>query len=89
MQPTHNAGMRKLVVERTRRGRSRPEKTCTCRAVRYPHRVGTVPGCYGDLVCYHGMPMYGHPDWDERCPDCDREAAADIAFDCWRDARLI
>ena len=75
------------VCERIRRGRRKPERTCTCAAVPWPHRVGTVLGCYGDLVCYHGLPMTGHPDYDGPCPACDREEYADSLFDLWRDGR--
>ena len=76
-----------LVVERTRQGRRRPERTCTCDAVFWPHRADTVPGCYGGLICYHGLPMTGHPDYDGPCSACDREEYADILFDRWRDER--
>jgi hypothetical protein len=76
-----------FVRERTRQGRCQPERTCTGAAVPWPHRVGTVLGCYGDLVCYHGLPMTGHPDYDGPCLACDREEAGDIAFDRWRDER--
>jgi hypothetical protein len=75
------------VRERTRQGRCQPERTCTCDAVRYPHRLGSVTGCYGGLICYHGQPMHGHPDFAGRCPQCDREEYADILFDRWRDER--
>jgi len=74
-----------LVVERHRPGRRRAERTCYCSAARYPHRVGTVPDCCGDLICAHGLPMYGHPGYEERCPECDWEEAGDIAFDWWHD----
>ena len=74
-----------LVTERHRWGRRRPERTCTCVAVPFPHRVGSVKGCYGDLICSHGWPMYGHPDYEERCPECDREAYGDLLFDLWHD----
>lgn len=76
------------VIERRRHGRRLPELTCHCDAVGYPHRVGTVPDCIGDLTCPHGEPMPGHPDYDGRCPECDREEYADILFDTWRDDRL-
>ena len=76
-----------LVRERTRQGRRQPERTCTCDAVPWPHRVDTVPGCYGGLICYHGQPLHGHPDFAGRCPQCDREEYADIRFDRWRDER--
>ena len=77
-----------FVIERSRKGRRKPELTCRCDALPFPHRAGSDPDCIGLLYCHHGLPMYGHPDWDGRCPDCDREAWADIAFDTWRDARL-
>ena len=32
--------------------------------------------------------MPGHPDYDGRCPECDREEYADILSDTWRDDRL-
>lgn len=76
------------VIERRRHGRRRPERTCCCGAVGYPHRVGSIPGCIGDLTCAHGAPMPGHPDYDGRCPECDREEYADILSDTWRDDRL-
>jgi hypothetical protein len=79
----HYRGAR--VVARTRPGRRQPERTCACAAAPYPHRLNSVKGCSGDLVCYHGLPMYGHPAYDGRCPDCDREAYADQQFDVWRD----
>lgn len=75
----------KLVIERARPGRRRPERTCRCDAAPYPHRLGSVKGCYGDLVCDHGWPLYGHPDYDGRCPACDREEYADRLFDLWHD----
>ena len=68
-------------------GRRETEHTCRCAAVRYPHRLGSVTGCYGDLICYHGLPMTGHPDYANRCAECDREEAGDIACDRWRDER--
>lgn len=74
-----------LVVERTRQGRRKAERTCTCDAVPYPHRLNSVKGCYGALVCYHGLPMYGHPDYDGHCPDCDSEEYGDLLFDLWHD----
>ena len=74
-----------LVRERTRQGRRKPERTCTCAAVPWPHRADTVPGCYGDLLCYHGLPMTGHPDYADRCAECDREEAGDELFDRWHD----
>ena len=77
-----------FVVERTRTGRQKPERTCTCDAVPWPHRVSTVLGCYGALICYHGLPMTGHPDYADRCAECDRAEAGDIACDRWRDERM-
>jgi hypothetical protein len=76
-----------LVVERIRQSRRKPECTCRCDVAPFPHRLGSVRGCYGDLICPHGLPMAGHPDHAARCPECDREAYADIAFDRWRDER--
>lgn len=74
-----------LVSQHQRPGRKQPERTCRCDAVAFPHRVGSVAGCYGDLICHHGRPMYGHPDYDGRCPDCTREEYGDLLFDQWRD----
>ncbi len=74
-----------LVIERRRQGRRRPERTCTCDAVAFPHRLGSVKGCYGDLICSHGWPTHGHPDFDEACPECAWEAYSDLLFDQWHD----
>lgn len=74
-----------LVIERQRPGRRQPERTCRCDAVPYPHRVGSVKGCFGDLICCHGQPMYGHPDYEECCPDCTRDEYGDMLFDLWHD----
>ena len=76
------------VVRRTRKGRRKPELTCRCDALSFPHRAGSDPQCIGLLYCEHGLPLYGHPDYEGRCPECDRWEAADIAFDRWRDDRL-
>ncbi len=81
-------GPNKLVVERIRAGRRQVESTCYCSAARYPHRLGAVKGCHGDLVCFHGLPMPGHPDYDERCEQCAEEEYEDMKFDSWRDERL-
>mgnify|MGYP000956515361 CR=1 FL=1 len=72
-----------LVVERTRPGRRSTELTCLCSALAFPHRLGSTPGCYGDLFCAHGSPMEGHPDYDGRCPICAREEYDDVRFHCW------
>ena len=74
-----------LVIERRRSGRRRPERTCTCDIVVYPHRAGSIPGCHGELKCAHGLPLYGHPDHDGRCSECDRDAWADAAYHAWKD----
>ena len=73
-----------LVTVRHRIGRRRPEHTCRCDAVPWPHRLGSVKGCYGDAYCAHGLPTPEHPDYEGRCPDCDREAYGDMLFDSWR-----
>jgi hypothetical protein len=73
-----------LVKRSHRQGRS-PERTCYCDAVTFPHRLDSVPGCYGGLVCHHGLPMAGHPDYEWRCTQCDREEYDDIVFDRWHD----
>jgi hypothetical protein len=59
-----------LVYERHRPGRRKPEQTCTCDAVPWPHRAGTVEGCYGLAYCEHGRPTREHPDGGEYCPEC-------------------
>ena len=74
-----------LVTKHTRKGHRKPESTCRCDAVSFPHRLGSVPGCYGGLVCHHGLPMYGHPDFEERCRECDREDYGDHLDHLWRD----
>jgi hypothetical protein len=75
-----------LVVERDR-GRSKPERTCVCKAVSYPHRVGSVQGCYGLAVCPHGLPTPEHPDY-EGCQECEIDSYQDYLFDYHRDRTL-
>ena len=76
------------VTKRYRAGRREPERTCRCEAVPWPHRVGSVEGCCGDAYCSHGLPIPGHPDYEQRCPDCNRDEYGDFLFDCWRDEGL-
>jgi hypothetical protein len=71
-----------LVFERRRPGRGQPELTCLCDAVPWPHRAGSVAGCYGLAFCEHGLPTHEHPDWcGERCRECDLWEYADRACD--------
>ncbi len=74
-----------LVIERRRPGRRKPERTCRCAAGAYPHRAGSLPGCYGELQCEHGLPLHSHPDYDGRCPDCERAAGIDLRYHAWKD----
>ena len=34
-----------------------------------------------ETLCAHGRPTRTHPDYEECCPDCDREDYADIVCD--------
>lgn len=74
-----------LVIEHRPSGRRKPEHTCRCEILPYPHRSSSVPGCYGDLVCHHGTPQFGHPAYEGRCSECDREEYRDILFDLWHE----
>lgn len=74
-----------LVTKRYRRGRQKPEYVCRCNAVPWPHRLDSIEGCYGHAFCHHGLPTPNHPEYEHRCPDCDREAYGDYLYDCWRD----
>jgi len=56
------------------------QTVCTCEAYDFPYRLGGG-ACNADLVCPHGMPEPGHPDYDgRRCADCDAWAGADLAY---------
>ena len=78
----------RLVVERQRKGRRKLERTCRCDVAPFPHRLGSIKGCYGGLICSHGWPMYGHPDFDEYCQECAAEEYGDLLFDLWHEHRL-
>jgi hypothetical protein len=78
-----------LVVLRRRPDRRKLERTCTCDAVGYPHRAGSVDGCYGLSFCEHGRPTPDHPDYEGRCPECDRWAWADMRYHALRDEGRI
>ena len=73
--PSQKATRRKqvtpLVERRVRSRRRTPELTCTCDAVPWPHRAGSVAGCYGLAYCEHGLPTSHHPDYEGRCPECE------------------
>jgi hypothetical protein len=73
-----------LVRLRKRGGRHRPEATCTCGAVAYPHRAGSVPGCYGLAFCEHGLPTRDHPGYEGRCPECELWEWVDVVTDVRR-----
>lgn len=73
-----------LVERRQRQGRQRAELTCRCSAAPYPHRAGSVKGCYGLAFCEHGIPTHEHPDFSERCPECERWEYADWWYDTHR-----
>jgi len=62
-----------LVFSRRRPHRRHPELTCTCQAVSWPHRLGSVPGCYGRAFCHHGRRTGQHPDGAEFCPHCSAD----------------
>jgi hypothetical protein len=71
-----------LVRRRRRAGRRRPEMTCTCDAVPWPHRAGSVAGCYGLAFCDHGLPTPDHPDWSgESCRECALWEWVDWVYD--------
>ena len=71
-----------LVYEHLRRSRRKAELTCTCDAVSWPHRAGSVAGCYGLAFCEHGAPTSEHPEWDGiRCRECDLWEWADWIHD--------
>ncbi len=73
-----------LVERRHRRGRRKAELTCHCDAAPYPHRAGSVEGCYGLAFCEHGIPTSEHPDFSGRCPECERWEHADHWYDTHR-----
>ena len=75
-----------LVCERRRPGRRRTERTCHCPVLPYPHRSGSVLDCWGELICHHDRPMHGHPNFESRCPECDREEYGHLRFDVWRES---
>ncbi len=37
-----------------------------------------------EQFCAHGQPTHAHPDYEGRCPDCDRDEYADIVCDLRR-----
>ncbi len=64
-------------------------KTCRCGAVPWPHLANTVLDCLAHVICRHGNPMPGHPNFDVYCPECAAEAhdSGDYAYDRAKDAR--
>lgn len=73
-----------LVTAHRRPHRRRPELTCTCDAAPYPHRAGSVPGCYGlDAYCAHGCRTAAHPEGAEFCPYCAQDEWYDYADTVW------
>lgn len=80
------------VILRPRPGRRQAEYTCFCAAADYPHRAGSVPGCYGLTGwCSHGERTPEHPDFDpetDRCPHCADEAWWDYADQVYTERRL-
>ena len=79
--PWYQRHITPFVVIRRRHGRRQMEKTCTCDAVPWPHRAGSVEGCYGLAYCEHGLPTRDHPDFEGRCPECERWEWVDIVTD--------
>ena len=77
-----------LVTANRRQHRRHPELTCRCAAARFPHRAGSVPGCYGlDAYCTHGQRTAAHPDGPELCWRCEEEDWQDYTCDTVRDLR--
>jgi hypothetical protein len=74
-----------LVRMRPRPGRTTPEATCTCDAVAWPHRAGSVGGCYGLAYCAHERPTCDHPDYEGPCPECQLWEWADHVIDARRE----
>jgi len=59
------------VVKRTRKGRRKAELTCRCDACPFASgRIG--PAVHGFPLLRTRSALYGHPDYEGRCPECDR-----------------
>ncbi|MBN1180507.1 MAG: hypothetical protein JXD18_14960 [Anaerolineae bacterium] len=74
-----------LVRKHSRQGRRQPEATCYCEAAPWPHRAGSVEGCYGLAFCEHGLPTRDHPDYESRCAECERLEWGDFQYHRLRD----